>query len=81
MQDEGQYVLSLMSDGAHRSFEAIQILAKVDSKRLRLTLKDLIDAGWLELSRAQGDDHLYVITLSGLIEEKSGKGPPPLYQP
>jgi hypothetical protein len=79
MQDESQYILSLMSDGAHRSFEAIKILAKIDPKRLRVTLKDLVEAGWLELSGAQGDP-LYVITMRGLIERNSGKGPPPLYQ-
>ena len=54
MQDENQHILSLMSDGAHRSFAAIQVLANVESERLRVTLKDLLDAGWLELNRAQG---------------------------
>lgn len=77
MQDEWQHILSLMSDGAHRSFDVIQILGKIRSDRLRVTLKDLMDAGWLEQSRAQGDDHLYAITLRGLIEQKSGKGPSP----
>ncbi len=67
MQDEKQHILSLMADGGHRSFDAIQLLTLLEPERLRETLNALVNTSLLELSRAQGDER-YVISLRGLIQ-------------
>jgi hypothetical protein len=76
MQNENQRILSLMSDGGHRSFEAIQTL--LESENLRVALSHLVDAGSLDCSAAQ-DKTAYVITLRGLIERYQSNGQTPLY--
>ena len=68
-----------MADGAHRSFDAIQIKTQVDSETLRSALSSMVSNGSLEVD-SERVDGAYVITLKGLIEQED-YSLPPLYRP
>jgi hypothetical protein len=79
MQHEHHLILTIMSDGAHRSFDAIQIMAQMDSVTLLAALDGMISEGLLDTDNARGYE-AYVITLRGLVDKKNSS-PPPLYRP
>jgi DNA-binding IclR family transcriptional regulator len=79
MHAESRHILSLMADGAHRSFDAISIKAQMDQKTVHATLDRLVLAGWLERERQRGYE-AYLITIKGLIELQTSDGPRPLYR-
>jgi DNA-binding Lrp family transcriptional regulator len=66
MQEEGRRILSLMADGADRSFDVLQIMTGVEPKALRAALDGLREAGLLEHKYAR-DTESFVITLRGFI--------------
>jgi hypothetical protein len=72
-------VMTLMSDGVHRSFETIRVLVGLTYRRLQNTLEDLVAAGWLELKCRRGSLPMYIITFKGL-SERSNAEPPPVYR-
>jgi hypothetical protein len=71
-------VMSLMSDGLHRSFETIRVLVGLKYTRLQATLEDLVAAGWLELKYTRGSLAIYIITFKGLSERSNVE--PPVYR-
>jgi hypothetical protein len=79
MEDESRNVLSLMADGAERSFDLLQIVTHLGPSKLRAVLESLRKAELLECKIAR-DTQWYVITLKGFIELKDCEGPPPLYR-
>lgn len=81
MQNESQKILSLMADGAQRSYDAIQTTAQMGTRTVGAAIHGLVEAGLLERKSARGSES-YVITLRGLIElHDDPEGPPPLYRP
>jgi hypothetical protein len=79
MQYEHHQILTIMADGAHRSFGAIQIKSQLNPETLRATLKQMVFDGLLECDSARGYV-AFVITLKGLKEERDSS-PSPLYRP
>jgi hypothetical protein len=80
MQFEHHEILTVMSDGAHRSFDLIKIKAQMSTGTVGTAIRGLVEAGLLERNSAAGDER-YVITLKGLIElHDDSDGPPPLYR-
>jgi hypothetical protein len=79
MLTEGERILSLMADGAERSFDLLQIMTHVGPSKLRAVLESLRKAGLLDCKSAR-DKEWYVITLKGFIVLKDSDGPPPIYR-
>jgi predicted transcriptional regulator len=69
MSDDNEKILSLMADGAQRSFKEIRATVGVGSEELQNELKRLSDDGLIEQSVVPDDD-LYMITAKGLDAAK-----------
>jgi DNA-binding HxlR family transcriptional regulator len=70
MKEQNENILSMMSDGEKRSFNAIQLATSLDSVTLQNDLNLLTDDGLLEQTVVPDDD-LYLITAKGLEAAKS----------
>jgi hypothetical protein len=70
MKEQNENILSMMSDGEKRSFNAIQLATSLDSVTLQNDLNLSTDDGLLEQTVVPDDD-LYLITAKGLEAAKS----------
>jgi predicted transcriptional regulator len=70
MKEQNENILSMMSDGEKRSFNAIQLASSLDSVTLQNDLNLLTDDALLEQTVVPDDD-MYLISAKGLEVAKS----------
>jgi predicted transcriptional regulator len=75
MKEQNENILSMMSDGEKRSFNAIQLASSLDSVTLQNDLNLLTDDALLEQTVVPDDD-MYLISAKGLeVAKRLGDEP------